>query len=776
MKLPLLSLPFGKKKSETKYFLSLLLRDEQVSAFILQENNGQLQIVGKNEKILPTSIEQSTTEQWIEVLDRIISKAEETLPTNIMTHQTMFGVKENWVEEEKIKKDYLSKLKKVCESLELQPIGFLVISEAIAHRLQEQEGAPLTAILVEIGRTQVTVSHIRAGKTVETRHSIIVDSAANTVDALLKHFTSATVLPSRIVLFDGAQMETIAQDFIAHQWSKSLPFLHMPQITPLQHGFDATAVILGAAEQMGLRVSSEISHASTLNETQAVTEPLTKGTKQTAAQQFSQQYTQPKQTLDQENKEEEQIQTVNSDSISADNFGFVQETDVADTQPVVSHTSTQNQTSMNGITSEQTETSEETEANKQSGFAPLQGIKFYLMDIFEKIFFRSEKATKAGGFIGIPKALFILPVILLLIAGAIVWYISQVQATVNLTLKPKIVEEKGDITFSLTGANDFSQNTLAAQDQTVDLQGSSTTDATGKKDVGTPAKGTVTLYNSSNSSAQLSAGTTLTSVNNHTFTLDKDVTVASASGDIFSGTKPGTTDTTVTAKDIGTEANLPSGVTFNVSGTSSIAAKNSSAFSGGTKKQVTVVSQKDLDKLANDLPNSLSDQAKQQLQQKVNGDQVLLPNITDVSLSNKSYSKKLNDQASSVSLKATATFHQASYNKNDLQDLGKLLLKDKFTDNQSLSDKGIMSDVSDIKTNKDKSISASIDLKAGLLPKLDKNNLLQEITGKSVDQAKNFLSNQPQVETSNIHLSPNIPPHPATSTQIFQSHSDSNPD
>jgi len=762
MKLPIPQLSFGKKKIKKEYFLCLILRDEQIAAYILEEVNEQLQLVSKQEETLPTTIEQATPAEWLEILDRVISKAEEVLPKDIMTHKTMFGVKEGWVEDKKIKKDYLSKLKQVCDSLDLQPIGFLVISEAIAHQLQSLEGAPLTAILVEIGKLQLTISHLRAGKIIETQHTIIVESPAKTVDALLKHFTSATVLPPRIVLFDGMNTEQIAQEFITHQWSKTLPFLHMPQIAPLPHGFDAQAVIAGAAEQMGLTVSNNLDLSVPMpqpvesNEEKALpTNKMPSANKnETLAQQFSHQYTD-------ENIENVSPVPSGGQTVSADNLGFVEEQDVADLTPVQTIATNAPISNIEAVDENDQPILDKNQPIDKSTKKPLSNFSFLgttrqkISRTIQNISSKRSGVHMAGH--SIPRWLYILPVVLVIICLGIGWYIFSVKATVKVTLNPKIVEEKGNITFSTNSDNNFSDNTIASKDISVDLSGSASTNATGKKNVGTPAKGTVTLYNSATSPVDLSSGATITSSNNLVFTLDKDVTVASASGDVFTGTKPGTSDVTVTAKDIGTNYNLPSATTFTVNGNSNLGAKNSTAFSGGTQKQVTVVSQADLNKLAQDLPNSLQAQAKEQLLAKVSSDEALLPDITSTDLSSKTYSAKLNDPATSVTLKATVTFHQMAYSKNDLQELGKFLMKDKFTDNESLSNKGIMADVSDEKVVDTKTISANIDLKAGLLPQIDKQKLLEEITGKSVTDAQALLSQEPQVDSSDIQLQPNIP-------------------
>ena len=139
-------LPFLEKKNSTEYFLSLVLRDEKTSAVIFQEINGRINVVGEHEEQFKTSLEDSTEDELLEVLDKAVSTAEKNLPPDAESHKTIFGVKRDWIENEKIKKDYLVKLKKISDELDFKPVGFLVISEAISHLLQIEEGAPVSAI------------------------------------------------------------------------------------------------------------------------------------------------------------------------------------------------------------------------------------------------------------------------------------------------------------------------------------------------------------------------------------------------------------------------------------------------------------------------------------------------------------------------------------------------------------------------------------------------------------------------------------------------------
>jgi len=66
--------------------------------------------------------------------------------------KTVFGLPNSWISEGQIKEEHLSKIKKICTELSLEPSGFVVISEAIAHLVKSEEGAPVNAVVLGIGK------------------------------------------------------------------------------------------------------------------------------------------------------------------------------------------------------------------------------------------------------------------------------------------------------------------------------------------------------------------------------------------------------------------------------------------------------------------------------------------------------------------------------------------------------------------------------------------------------------------------------------------------
>lgn len=775
MKLPL---PFfqSKKEEESDYFLALLLTDEKTSAVILQESLGVLKVLSKHEEFFHLPLEDTSLEDLISLVDKTISKAEEILPPDIQTHKTVFGVKDTWVETEtkKISKDNLAKLKKVCDSLDLTPIGFMVVTEAISHLLQKEEGAPVSAILTEVGKKTITLSLLRGGKVVERIDGPLEESASATVDTLLKHFTTA-VLPARIILYDSKDVEHLSQQFIGHQWSKSLPFLHVPQITVLPSGFDAKAVTFGAASQMGFDVAGldafpKVSNThTTVKEDVEETEPNEEREIKETISNTSTSRRSSEEDSGQDGTDKEPFipsgASVSTETppISGDNFGFVTDQDITTTKPLPK-TTVSHQSSMH----------EESNISAPHNF-PLNLHQKNEDEEIENDTLEKPKWTNPLAILarlGLPKITlpsipamngrrkFILPIgiligLVIMIVGFSFYYYNSVQAHIVLSVKPKIVDQDAKVIFAGTSASDFSKDVIAAKTVETSVDGSLTIDTTGKKDVGNKAKGTVTLYNNSSGSIKLENGTAIKSSNGLTFLLDKDVSIASASGDIFSGTKPGTTDVAVTARDIGTESNLPSGTKFTIGSNSSLAAKNDSAFSGGSKKQVQVVSKNDVAKLRNDLPKSLEDKARDAISQKADSDMTLLPLITVVRLDKPKFDNDVDDEAKKVTLTATVIFSALTYENDELNNYAKSLLKGKYS--QDISDKSIKNTISDPEETDDEQVEAKLAIQAGLLPDIDTEDVLSKVENLSLQNAKELLNGLPQVAESQITFSPSIP-------------------
>ena len=721
MNLP--NLPFLKKNDKSEYFLSLVLRDEKVSAVVFEQVEGKVNVVGEHVEHFKATIEDSTDEELLDVIDKAVSTAEKNLPEGAESQKTIFGVKNDWIDDGKIKQEYLLRLKKVSEELGFKPVGFLVIPEAIAHLLHKEEGAPPTAILCEITKKRINLYLIKSGKLIDTNSGNIENSVPVAVEGLLKHFEASGTLPSKIILFNGGD-ENLRQTFIAHKWDKNLKFLHVPQVLSLPLNFDARAVLSGAATQMGF----EVFEAS--------------GAK---AQLQDQKETAGKETIVTEEEEDKTL----AEAVSE--FGFVPG-DLAQKEKPTSEEEPRTAVSDNiekpTIHDQFREIPEEvklkTEQNKQlpqkagllmaSVVGGLKKINF--MAILESTV-RSPKKFLIG----------LVPVIIIILL--LYFYFFARSATVTIDINSRQIDLSEDVVFSQSTPTNASEGVVSAQFLTVSVDGKESLATTGKKETGEKAKGTLTIFNSSDGAKTIPAGTKLTA-GDLVFLTDKAVTVASASGDIFSGTEPGKADTTVTAQTFGEDYNLGENTKFEISGTSSIAAKNDKALTGGTTKVLKIVSEEDVEKLEDTLVKQLEPKARDDILKQAEDGSVVLPNFISTTFKRQSFSKDVGDEANEVSLTSTLDFEGISYRKEDM----KKFAIDKFGEEL---EKGLTINSEKLLVNaknleKEGSVAkAQITIKANLIPEIDGDDLARQISGKSRNSAQEIILKLPEIRSVDIN-------------------------
>ncbi|HWY80130.1 MAG TPA: hypothetical protein VNW29_07270 [Candidatus Sulfotelmatobacter sp.] len=757
MKLPI---PFlQSKKEESDYYLALILTDEKAGAVILKTEEDILKKINTHEAFFPDSLEDLSVDELISSVDKAISRAEEILPSDIQTHQTVFGVKNTWVDPEtkKIKKDYLEKLKKVCNALDLTPIGFMVTTEAITHLMQEEEGAPVSAIFAEVNKNEVALSLLRGGKVIESVSSPHLESTPVTVDKLLGHFT-VPVLPARIIIFQSKPDERTSQAFIVHHWSNHLPFMHVPQVTVLPTAFDMRSVMSGAATQMGFKVNE--------GEHEALPAIAPRILKEEEAIAREEEQADTENSIDVSEKPPvdfgKSTEEAEIDAAEASDFGFMMEQDVPEHKSAAVHLGEESASVHHMVHHDESLANEEekeyeSSRRQKSKTSLVERLSLLKLPKNFKLFTRKGLFAKFKG--NKAPLIIILPLlaIIFVIIGVILFYYYLMHLNVTLIMKPNMVSQDETVTFSTTQTNDFSNNLIAAKSISTSVTGQASTPATGKKDIGDKAKGSVTVYNNSSGPVTLNSGTTVTASNGQVFFLDNNTTIASASGDVFSGTKPGTTNASVTARDIGTDGNVPSGTQFAIGGGNTVAAKNDNAFSGGTKKTVTVVSSNDLVKLRTDISKSVQDAAKQKLTQQASNDETVLPLVSNPTLENQKFDHHINDQVSQVSLTADIVYAGMAYNNSDLDDYAKTIAKQKYPQDPNIANRSVKETVSDVSQRTKDAATAKVSIQAGLLPNINTQDVISNIQHKSLGEAKNSLSSLPQVAKADIVFSPPIP-------------------
>lgn len=725
-----MNLPFIKKPEQKKdFFLALILKPHGVASILFEEVNAKLVILASKEEKLKEELEFASEETLIDAIDKVISSVEESLPEKASVSKTIFAVPYPWVMEGKIKKEYLGRLKNVCQSLELTPIGFIVSVEAIAAQLQRKQGAPLSSVFVEYNHEKVFVYIVKADIIVEVKHSSLDESVVKTTDTILKRIEKVDVLPPKIILFNSENAQQIQQAFLTHPWTQHLSFLHLPQVEVLEKGFENEAIINGVATQMGFEVLASEKEALGIVDSQG---------------------------------EETSATAV----IPMSEFGFHKEEDIAliDEQPIAEIM--EKEVTNSTISHEEKEQEREDSVGIRKDISspmPKEKKGRAIFGIFAPIL----AVLKGSSIQSLPiqimrkvpkKGVLILPLLVGLIAGFIYLYYSFIiRATIIVFADKKIITNNSNITLSSRDKTSFNDKILRMNITTEEIDASDSITTTGKKDTGESAKGSVTLYSRIAQDKTFPEGTVIKSSNGLEYSFDASVKVASSSGD--ASASPTTVKVAVTAKKFGTEYNLPSGTKFNVSTFSSadIIAKNDSAFSGGTKKNIQVVAAKDLETLKSKVLASASDKAVTQVTEKLKEEATVIPNVLSTAFIDQSFDKKAGEEAKSVQFTAKISVKVGSYKKTDLTDFTKDAAKGKIPDSYSLVSGESKTEIKDIKITKNDNATASIYLEGVYVPKIDAGTIAITSKGKSIESAQKSIKSIIGVSDVTVKIQNSIP-------------------
>lgn len=352
----------------------------------------------------------------------------------------------------------------------------------------------------------------------------------------------------------------------------------------------------------------------------------------------------------------------------------------------------------------------------------------------------------------------VLVVISLILLLSLAVYLLLPKAEIKIFVEPKVVEKDTTVVADPDQKEvDENAKIIPGQIVNTEISGSAKDNASGKKQIGDPAKGTVIIYNKSNESKQLGKGTALTSSNGLKFTLDVSVTIASQSA-ADSGITYGKTNATATASVVGADGNLASGSELTIGNLSSsqVSAKAEGNFSGGTSKTVTVVSSDDQNRLLASLGSNLKKQAQQKLQE-AQSEKKILEEALNEEILKKSFSKNINDQASEFSLNLTAKYKGTAFEDKDLKLIVSKLVTTDVPEGfeLNLADTETQADVS--KVEKDGKLIFLARFKAKLLPKIDEEKVRNQIKGKGVMEAENILKEMENVLGSEIKITPTLP-------------------
>jgi ElaB/YqjD/DUF883 family membrane-anchored ribosome-binding protein len=333
-------------------------------------------------------------------------------------------------------------------------------------------------------------------------------------------------------------------------------------------------------------------------------------------------------------------------------------------------------------------------------------------------------------------------------------------AHATVTVTPKSETAAADFELTAKEQPDAAKHEILGKLIELSRDGKKTVTASGSKETGEKATGSVTINNLfSNKPQAFGVNTRLQSSSGQVFLLTAQVSVPGAT--VKSGKAvPGSVSASVVAEKFGEEYNVgPTGFAFidlPADQQKQITASSDSGMSGGSKKQITVLTNDDLKKAGDAVKGELEPTLTSEIKSKLESDQELLDGATNTSVTKTASSVKVGDEAGQVEVTVTVRVQALVNRPEDIKAAAKEELKKSLPANQQLQDEE-EPQVTWTKKAVDfeqKKLIVAVHTEKNAAYLIDPAALQAQLLGKSEDEAQQYVSGLSEVSSARVHLSP----------------------
>lgn len=285
------------------------------------------------------------------------------------------------------------------------------------------------------------------------------------------------------------------------------------------------------------------------------------------------------------------------------------------------------------------------------------------------------------------------------------------------------------------------------------LKGSVT--ATGTKDNGTKAHGTMTVFNRTNNDQKLVAGTRFQSPDGKIFRSTADVTVPKAYLQNFNPVA-GQANVDVSADQNGDGFNLgPAKYSIPALGGDQVYGQGGQ-MSGGTTKTSKVITQADVDKAKQAAIDADKADVQKQLEEKADKDQVLLVESIKQNVTKTDANPEVGSEAPNGTVNIEITYSALAVMKSDLSNLTRSQVQSQIGEDKEIYDDGSDNLVLAAVGAPAPSGAQSFDAKASAFAgnRINKDELAKAIKGKKYGEATEIANQTADVERTEITITP----------------------
>lgn len=356
---------------------------------------------------------------------------------------------------------------------------------------------------------------------------------------------------------------------------------------------------------------------------------------------------------------------------------------------------------------------------------------------------KSRKDSRVPDFSKFRKKILIISGLFFVFLTLMIWAIFFAPSVdITIMAKTSTTNVKGLASIS----NTASEKSLLSKTETIEKKHEITFGATGTREEGEAASGSLTLSQSSDSDPVTVAQGSAFSAGQCNFITTSTVTIPGAKikGGVISN---GKASVKIKATTIGEQCNLPA--QEYVSSIKGVSASGGQ-LSGGSKKTLKVVSQNDINAAKAKINTENADSIKSSLKAKFGSDYTVLNDSFSVKDGEISSSVAVNQEApdGKATLKATSLYSIMAIENRSIERIISSLAKNKIGDlnNQKIYDYGLK-DVSFSKFSGN-SVEISSNVKIG--PAIDIDSLKDKIKGKKSGEVRSLVESSEGVENVDI--------------------------
>ena len=707
---------------ETRIQICIILTDTTVQALLLRITMEETRILHKS-PVLTYTDGDTLTIRADESLQELGKESE-----NI--NEVIFVLPPSWLKSGDVVAVKKPLMQKMTTDLALRPVGFLVQSETIIQN-SLSHNIHFSAVLLLITAEQIAVTVVTQGKAEATQLvGRSQDIAADLQEAFARYLNekNETHLPGKLICTSFSLTEEVLvscqQKLLDTSWGEKAPFVQTPTIDVIKPELSLSIVAQQAGDAvMGLHKS----------EMQKMPEEKPQSEHQSKKESHEMGF----ETVDHKNLEkvddEERAVEVAKDFLPT-SFGI----------PI-------KPSKMKALPDEEEELAIET---------PHSAAKAAKGGLFAGLLSSSKGKHNVKLFIGGG----VLAGIVTVLVGGYLYLLFF--STVRIELTPVVKTVASDVTLTLDPkltAPDAENLRIPAQTVSKNLKTQTSGTTSGVKIVGDKAKGEVVIYNNTTSEKTFVAGTVVQS-GEIQFLIDKDVTIPAAKVEDGKNSQGNPTKlitaseakVTATAYVIGVESNIAKDIELSVANfdKNTYMAKSTGEFTGGSSREVRVVSKEDQDLLLSEAKKNLLRDAQEEFKAESGNGTFILP-TDEVTITKAIFSDELESAADELVLDVEGKVSAVSYKAADLVPLAQAVLGSKVPPAYALSDETPEILSAPAKQNgKETALVLQANLSAKAKPQLDPSSLTLELAGKSLEEVPGVFKTTGVIQSNTIQFTP----------------------